>query len=155
MTNTRRSEYDKQYYQDNKERIAKRDRALRIERGLPVRDPNKIPDTNAERRAAYRADPKNWRKVQKNRDLTRCIKHGIMPEDLLELGELQDWYCALCDTDISSTDPHTNHIDHDPETGLIRGLLCSKCNIDLGNGKWPGDRKIPGEILGLHSKLKY
>jgi hypothetical protein len=155
MTNTRGPEYYKQYYQDNKERIAKRNRELRIERGLPVRDPNKIPDTDAEIRARYYANPKNAYMVSKRKDRVRCANHGITMDDLLELGELQDWCCALCNKDISSLDNNIYHIDHDPETSLIRGLLCPPCNLSLGNGKWPENKKIVGKILGLYSKINY
>ena len=44
----------------------------------------------------------------------------------------QDGKCAICKSD----DPHNHygvfHVDHDHKTGLIRGLLCQRCNHLLG-----------------------
>lgn len=46
--------------------------------------------------------------------------------------EAQEFLCAACGTD----DPvHTNgwQLDHNHETGKIRGVLCGPCNLTLGN----------------------
>lgn len=45
--------------------------------------------------------------------------------------------CAICSTGLSvATRPRYVHIDHDPGTDLIRGLLCHRCNVCLGQN-WP------------------
>lgn len=41
----------------------------------------------------------------------------------------QNRMCAICGTYI---DKRTAHLDHDHETGKLRGVLCMKCNVGLG-----------------------
>lgn len=45
---------------------------------------------------------------------------------LLQL-ELQDGKCAICKEPMDQS-----YIDHDHETGEVRGLLCHRCNSGLG-----------------------
>lgn len=56
---------------------------------------------------------------------------GMSPEDFAARLEKQGGKCAICDT----TTPGGKgafHIDHDHSTGKIRGLLCHRCNVGLG-----------------------
>ena len=50
--------------------------------------------------------------------------------------------CAICSTGLTvQTDPRSVHADHDPKTGLLRGVLCRTCNTCLGqplNDTWWG-----------------
>ena len=39
--------------------------------------------------------------------------------------------CAICKTHQSKLGK-TLEVDHDHDTGVIRGLLCHKCNVGLG-----------------------
>lgn len=52
--------------------------------------------------------------------------YGLTPEDYAALMEAQGGTCVTC--------PATGvlDIDHDHETGLVRGLLCRRCNVTLG-----------------------
>jgi hypothetical protein len=44
----------------------------------------------------------------------------------------QGGLCALCDQAlIDGGSTHLN-VDHDHETGVVRGLLCHRCNIIIG-----------------------
>lgn len=56
---------------------------------------------------------------------------GVTLDDYNRLLAEQNGRCAICETD----DPGGRgafHVDHDHETGQIRGLLCNECNIGLG-----------------------
>lgn len=55
-------------------------------------------------------------------------KYGLTVEEFEFLRIAQDDRCAIC----NEPDPAGLHIDHDHETGLIRGLLCGKCNKAIG-----------------------
>jgi hypothetical protein len=54
-------------------------------------------------------------------------RHGLTKEQFLALGQR----CHICGS-IAERDRRNNHIDHDHETGEVRGLLCSGCNTGLG-----------------------
>lgn len=72
----------------------------------------------------YRSE---WQK--KNRHRTRCYEYGLTPAEYQEMWDSQNGLCAICQ-DV----PPTN-IDHDHQTGLVRGLLCGLCNRMLGQAK--------------------
>lgn len=55
-------------------------------------------------------------------------KYGMSLEELEFLHVVQGDACAIC----GQTDPAGLHIDHHHETGLIRGLLCGRCNKAIG-----------------------
>ena len=71
------------------------------------------------------------------------VKYGLSLEDFYGLVEKQAGRCAICDKQ-----PKTIlYIDHDHTTGLVRGLLCSRCNMALG---------VLGDCAeGLKRALKY
>jgi len=47
--------------------------------------------------------------------------------------EAQGGVCAICGE--ARPDERTLHVDHDHATGLIRGLLCFRCNQAIGSLK--------------------
>jgi hypothetical protein len=59
------------------------------------------------------------------------VKYGLTLSDYADLLEAQDWCCALCGTDQPRGQGRW-HVDHNHETGAIRGLLCNRCNRTLG-----------------------
>lgn len=96
--------------------------------------------------ARIKADPehrKNWakkardyratergKKLNRNRGLR--FNYGITVEDYDRMSAEQDHACAICGAEAWMEQYGVLHVDHDHETGAIRGLLCSKCNTGLG-----------------------
>ena len=62
----------------------------------------------------------------------RQYLYGITPEQFAERLESQGGRCAICRTDTPGGKGGW-HVDHDHVTGVIRGLLCHRCNLMLGN----------------------
>jgi len=117
-------------------------------RELPVSDfdkrrisPDGLGYRCSECRTAYRLKSREKRKVyarkydaehrteNTNRHLKRTF--GITLADYDEMLEAQGGCCAIC-----GTTPWENKqrlgVDHDHETGRIRGLLCKSCNRAIG-----------------------
>jgi hypothetical protein len=58
--------------------------------------------------------------------------YGLTQDDYDQLLELQYGRCAICRTDKPGGGAGRWHIDHDHETGHVRGLLCNGCNVGIG-----------------------
>ncbi len=74
---------------------------------------------------SYSSLPKEQKEKYENR--RRKNKYGITGEDYNKLLKLQLEVCAICKQKCSSGDNLC--VDHNHETGKIRGLLCRKCNL--------------------------
>jgi len=59
-------------------------------------------------------------------------KYGINNEQYNSLIKKQNNKCAICNTQDNNFRKKLS-VDHDHKTGKIRGLLCYKCNLILGN----------------------
>jgi len=57
--------------------------------------------------------------------------YGITIADYEVMVEAQQGVCAICLE--ARPEERTLHIDHDHESGAIRGLLCFRCNNALGD----------------------
>ena len=69
----------------------------------------------------------------KNYDLKKS--YGITYDDYNKMFIEQNGCCAICDTHITDINhKHKKHlcIDHNHETGKVRGLLCDSCNRGIG-----------------------
>ncbi len=53
-------------------------------------------------------------------------RHGIGADQFDDLVRQQGGVCAICGR------PDPEHVDHDHETGEVRGILCFNCNGGLG-----------------------
>ena len=60
-------------------------------------------------------------------------KFGITPEDFHSMSEAQNDVCAICGKAEGEDNRRTKlTIDHNHDTGKIRGLLCHNCNTAIG-----------------------
>lgn len=57
-------------------------------------------------------------------------KYRITPEEYDILLKTYEGKCAICGG--ANSDGRPIHVDHDHETGVIRGMLCFNCNAALG-----------------------
>jgi len=72
-------------------------------------------------------------KPQLDRQASKSYKYGITADEFKQMFETQQGKCSIC-----SEEPKTKrglHVDHDHETGKVRGLLCHGCNVALGSFK--------------------
>ena len=66
------------------------------------------------------------------REYSYNTKYGITIEDYNDMFEKQKGVCKICA--LPQTNKRFNHlcVDHDHETGKVRGLLCDPCNRAIG-----------------------
>lgn len=105
---------------------------------------------NEARRLQYHAlSPEEKKRRGKHNHLKG---YGLTPEQYHELLRSQNFCCAICQTPLKQIDRgwgkgRKHHIDHDHETGKVRGVLCSTCNVGIGH--------LGDSIEGLERALKY
>ena len=65
-----------------------------------------------------------------NRNKASWNKYGLTFEDVTAILEYQCYKCPICNRilDVNC------HVDHEHSSGLVRGILCSKCNLFLVAG---------------------
>ena len=76
-------------------------------------------------------------------------KWGITLEERDALITAQSGRCAICRQAFENS--KDTHIDHDHDTDVIRGLLCSRCNLGLGMFKdSPESLRAAAAYLEIH-----
>lgn len=81
------------------------------------------PGIQRKRRAHYKPEDK------RRQDLWKAYR--MTPENFDALLALQGGVCRLCGTDRPGGKGNF-HVDHDHQTGGVRGVLCHGCNLTLG-----------------------
>lgn len=68
------------------------------------------------------------------RDLNLRTRYGMTERQFEELLSEQSGMCAICGavSACANAPGKVLYVDHDHETGEIRGLLCRNCNSGLG-----------------------
>jgi hypothetical protein len=59
-------------------------------------------------------------------------QYDLTEDEYIEFMEAQEYRCPICLTDFEALGQEPA-IDHDHSTGAVRGLLCRKCNLGIGN----------------------
>lgn len=78
--------------------------------------------------------------------------YGVSWEDFLAVLRYQNYKCAICGKKLNATGDRSTqgeaaNIDHNHETGKLRGILCINCNKLLGHCK--------DSIETLENAIKY
>ena len=85
---------------------------------------------NAEKSRKYYIN--NKEKISKRNRINKLKnKYSLTQEEYRNIIEDQKTKCAICGKKFNTTVDKIC-IDHDHNTGKIRGLLCHKCNVGLG-----------------------
>ena len=96
------------------------------------------PGKSAEASRKWRSKPENrekerqaWRAPRKREDRRAGWlkgKYGMTVADFDKMAAAQNYCCFLCGDD----EMDEFHVDHNHDTGKVRGLLCSNCNTGIG-----------------------
>jgi hypothetical protein len=70
-------------------------------------------------------------------------RYGIAVEDydtILAYAN-QHGQCAICRRTLQEVNQASFYVDHNHDTGRVRGLLCARCNFGIGWHSWLVDNK--------------
>lgn len=127
------SGYMKRYYHANRTAWINRQK-----------DPEIRERKNKARREMYAIDEERRLKIVENtkryyqehpevKARQRLAKYGLTTDEYKELYNNQNGKCAICGSDGSNGKWRKLYIDHNHESGKVRGLLCSNCNFAIGH----------------------
>lgn len=82
-------------------------------------------------------------------------KYGISLNEYVNMLVAQGQKCAICGSDSPNREGADSFdVDHDHETGKVRGLLCKDCNLMIGNARDSSDNLRKGaNYLDKHKTL--
>lgn len=87
-----------------------------------------------------------------HRRKTHLGRYGMALDDYERMLAAQGGACGICGTGEPRGMGAVFHVDHDHDTGTIRGLLCSNCNSALGLlGDDPGRLEAAARYLREHA----
>lgn len=116
--------------------------AQEYERQRRAKDHEKYREYLREWRAA---NPDRQRQMMRN---WRLKLYGLTSDDYIAMYEQQDGRCKICGQSGEAFGGRRLHIDHDHDTGKVRGLLCGLCNTGIGHlGDSPERLRIAASYL--------
>lgn len=100
-------------------------------RGQTKADPTTIcRDCKNARTKAHRTKPAVMEAVRRGRRAWGLKRYGLTPADYAAMLVAQGGACAICR--LPEKADRNLAVDHDHETGIVRALLCNRCNVLLG-----------------------
>lgn len=122
---------DRRTWQRNWEREARKDPEYRKRKGESAR-------------ASYWKDPARSRalavlRAKRRYPKIKAAKYGLTPKEVAALIASQGGRCAICEQALK---PGVGGaaIDHDHDSGAVRGMLCCPCNLGLGHFRDDAER---------------
>ena len=82
--------------------------------------------------------------IKHSREYALIRNYKITSKQYEQILKKQNYLCAIC---CQNSDKRKLSVDHDHETGKIRGLICRRCNVGLGMFK--------DSVLFLSEAIKY
>lgn len=113
-----------------KERAYHREYRLRPIPREKERERHARPEIVEKRRERARRPEVKARKRETGRARLQWVKYGITQAHWERIFQAQGQVCAVCKTDAPGRRGWVT--DHDHGTGVVRGILCLKCNAALG-----------------------
>jgi hypothetical protein len=104
-------------------------KACANDRSRRYREANR--DKISEQRKQYREENKEDH-LHKKWVRSLRSQYGITESEYLDILSSQNGACAICGTSESNSTKRFA-VDHNHDTGEVRGVLCSSCNLGLGN----------------------
>lgn len=123
MKKTDDPDYYLKYYRKNKKKLDERAKQWRYSHPIKTKLQEKIS-------AQWKRDnPKATAKFDRKHKLK--ARYGISDLEYNIIFKLQNGRCKICKVHQSKL-KRSLAVDHDHKTGLVRGLLCTRCNLGLG-----------------------
>lgn len=109
-----------EYRERNRELLRRRQIKWRLD------NPDKVLESERKRDPATRSQHAKKNRLKQ--------KYGLTPEQFEAMARAQHFLCAICRQSPCDIPGGRGllHVDHDHETGRVRGLLCVNCNVGLG-----------------------
>lgn len=120
---------------ENAHKYKESQRLYRIRNAEKIKAKRKEYLSNPENLEKARKYARDYHKKNPERQRERLFKkYGITQQQYEEILKSQNGCCAICKTKKNGRKKNFV-IDHDHNTGTVRGLLCTQCNAGLGNFK--------------------
>ena len=118
--------YNKQYRETHKERLAE------LKKAWIIANPDKKTIHNKKWNDRNKKYYKQWRSDNPDKSKSKWLKYmyGISLTDYNRMFAEQEGKCWICSMH-SSKLKYPLQVDHSHITGIVRGLLCNKCNSML------------------------
>ena len=94
------------------------------------------------------------RNARSQRGIHLRYRYGIDHDDYERLLRDQGGVCAVCGdppTPANTRQKGVLFVDHDHDTGSVRGLLCNECNLMVGFGRTPARLAAAARYVSAHS----